>query len=172
MLYMQTDRRWKKLQLGEGKTTLGAEGCAVCSLAMWLCANRAYNYTPRELNAILKDAVGGFVNTNWVNWAELKYILPGVIYEGRLDWANTPADLTKLEAYYPCIVYVDYYPGRKGFQQHFLLLKNAQGEALDPMNGVINVVPTYGESLQKALYGAILLRFDRNEKQKLVESCL
>ena len=172
MLYMQTDRRWRKLILGEGKTTLGQEGCAVSSLAMWLCLQRAYTYNPRELNYILKDAVGGFTNGNWVNWPELKYILPGVIFDGRLDWANKPADLTRLEEYYPCIVYVDYYPNKKGFQQHFVVLKNASGEALDPTNGEINLIPTYGTTLEKALYGAILLRFDRNEKLKLTESCL
>jgi hypothetical protein len=65
-LFRQSDARWRKDQLGTGKTSVSAEGCAVSSAAMVLAAY-GVDTDPGRLNAALTESEG-FENHNRIIW--------------------------------------------------------------------------------------------------------
>lgn len=154
---LQTDLRWRKLKLGSGSATIGQAGCAITALCQWLNWHYQTLWTPRQMNAVLNDADGGYYNSNLLNWGLLPRIFPGLIeYRGRADWQKVPAKLEEIAPYLPAIIYVNFTPAAR-FSQHFVLLKTMSGELIDPMYGALDLCPRYGPSPQVAICGFIKL---------------
>ncbi len=72
--FRQGDDRWRDDQLGPAATTLGAEGCAVCSAAMVL-ASYGIDTDPQRLNSFLKTN-GGFTPRGWLYWEKAAELAP------------------------------------------------------------------------------------------------
>lgn len=93
----QRDPRWANIQLGDGSTTIGQDGCFITCIAMLL------NRTPDVINQQLKEK-GGYAgdNKNEVNWTTLSSIFPGITV--RREWSYNNEDV---KAHVPVLVQVD-----------------------------------------------------------------
>ena len=87
----QQDPRWKNTGLGFGKnSTIGAYGCAMTSVCMWL-SGFGYPETPDTLNTKLKQR-GGFVQDAIV-WGAVSAIYPKVKYKNLVLCRDTDAPI-------------------------------------------------------------------------------
>ena len=132
----QQDPRWKNTGLGFGKnSTIGAYGCAMTSVCMWL-SGFGYPETPDTLNTKLKQR-GGFVQDAIV-WGAVSAIYPKVKYKNLVLCRDTDAPIDAISgaiaAGQPVILEVDSSP-RSGLQTHWVVAYAKMGKdflILDP----------------------------------------
>ena len=132
MMYSQLDDRWQRVMLGESSTTIGANGCLVCSVASgladsgvdiyglppdpprlnrWLARNRGFVASrdrPRERNLFVFDSLGAL----------------GVKMVAYIDARTRPAPTKRLEEALEkenqfAAIHVDFRPGGTP-QQHWV----------------------------------------------------
>jgi hypothetical protein len=67
--FLQTDARWSKDEIGGSRESLGAVGCAICSVSMAL-AHHGIELTPGQLNEKLKTREG-YTAQGWLKWNKI-----------------------------------------------------------------------------------------------------
>ena len=118
----QQDPRWKNTNLGfSSDSTIGAYGCAMTSVCMWL-SGFGYPETPDTLNAKLKQN-GGYVQ-DAIIWSAVSGIYPKVKYKNLVLCRDTDAPLDvisgSIAAGQPVILEVDSSP-KPGLQTHWVV---------------------------------------------------
>src|SRR5512145_909968 len=118
----QQDPRWKNINLGfSNDSTIGAYGCAMTSVCMWL-SGFGYPETPDTLNANLKQR-GGFVQ-DAIIWSAVSTIYPKIRYKNLVLCRDTDAPLEviagAIAAGQPVILEVDSSP-KPGLQTHWVV---------------------------------------------------
>jgi hypothetical protein len=132
----QQDPRWKNINLGlSSDSTIGAYGCAMTSVCMWL-SGFGYPETPDTLNARLKQR-GGFVQ-DAIIWSTVSAIYPKIRYKNLVLCRDTDAPLNVISgaiaAGQPVILEVDSSP-KPGLQTHWVVAYAQKGNdflILDP----------------------------------------
>lgn len=132
----QQDPRWKNIKLGNSKTsTIGAYGCAMTSVAMYL-SGFGYPETSQTLNEKLKQR-GGYVN-DAIIWGAVSGIYPKVRFKNLIICRDTdaPIDLigNSIAAGQPVLLEVDSSP-KSGLQTHWVVAYKKVGKdflILDP----------------------------------------
>jgi hypothetical protein len=74
--FAQSDARWRNNPLGPTSSSLGAEGCAVCSAAMVL-SYYGVDVDPGRLNEFLSENEG-YTEQGWLYWEKAAAFQPGV----------------------------------------------------------------------------------------------
>jgi hypothetical protein len=74
-LYLQTDPRWSKQQIGGSEESIAAAGCTLCCLSMAFECH-GIPMRPDKLNALLK-ASGGYTQKGWVIWKVVETVSGG-----------------------------------------------------------------------------------------------
>jgi hypothetical protein len=72
--FFQADEKWRDDQLGYSSGTLGAEGCAIASVAM-IFKFYGIDTDPQRLNWFL-DAADGYTPQGWVYWEKAAELAP------------------------------------------------------------------------------------------------
>lgn len=67
--FLQTDARWSKDEIGGSRESLGAVGCAICSVSMAL-AHHGIEMPPGQLNEKLKTKEG-YTEQGWLKWNKI-----------------------------------------------------------------------------------------------------
>jgi hypothetical protein len=67
--FLQTDGRWSKDEIGGSRESLGAVGCAICSVSMAL-AHHGIEMPPGQLNEKLKTKEG-YTEQGWLKWNKI-----------------------------------------------------------------------------------------------------
>jgi hypothetical protein len=176
----QRNKAWASTHLGFSEQTIGAYGCAITCLAMWLNAvlpEDNATYDPQNINTILRANTGGFHSKNLLNWPRLPSIWPFVKYSGRMDMPARPAQASQMaeidrrvNAGVPVIIYVDSSLSEPGLQQHFVMVSGmleADYVIADPwFADTAALCPRYGKSPAQAICGIILLDFDAGKVKR------
>jgi hypothetical protein len=132
----QQDPRWKNNKLGfSNNSTIGAYGCAMTSVCMWL-SGFGFSETPDSLNSKLK-AVGGYYQDAIV-WGAVSSIYPKVKFKNLVVCRDTDAPIdaigNSIAAGQPVILEVDSSP-KSGLQTHWVVAYQKVGKdfyVLDP----------------------------------------
>ena len=132
----QQDPRWKNINLGfSSDSTIGAYGCALTSVCMWL-SGFGYPETPDSLNSKLKQR-GGFVQ-DAIIWGAVSAIYPQVKYKNLILCRDTDAPLDAIAGAVATgqqvILEVDSSP-KPGLQTHWVVAYAKNGNdflILDP----------------------------------------
>lgn len=146
--FAQADARWRLDRMGESPGTLGAEGCAVTSVAMAL-AYYGMSVDPQRLNGFLSQ-YNGYTERGWLYWEAAAEFEPGKVrhvYEDLPSYRLMDWNLLKGN---PLIVRIR--PFGRG--THFVLLVGKQGweyVAQDPGSGGRKVPLSTFESPVEAL---------------------
>ena len=119
--FKQGDDRWRTDALGPTATTIGAEGCAVCSAAMVL-ASYGIDTDPQRLNAFLKTN-GGFTERGWLYWEKAAEIAPGKVRHAYEDAPSYHLIDENLAEGNPVIVRMRYPSG----VTHFVVIAGKDG---------------------------------------------
>ncbi|MGD0613604.1 MAG: SH3 domain-containing protein [Anaerolineales bacterium] len=165
----QRDPRWSGQTLGFDNTlTIGADGCALTSLAM-LVNGYGFTETPTTINQKLQ-AMGsgvGFMGAMIV-WGALTRAFPSIVYQRVIVCQNQPAPLTdintSLAAGQPVVVQIDRSP-LPGPPTHWVVLYEKQGSdylMLDPWPSPADSQPVtlmsrygLGRPIQKVITAAV-----------------
>jgi hypothetical protein len=67
--FLQTDARWSNDEIGGSRESMGAVGCAICSVSMAL-AHHGIEMTPGQLNEKLKTKAG-YTERGWLKWSTI-----------------------------------------------------------------------------------------------------
>ena len=161
----QQDPRWKSVHLGNSNLTLGAYGCAVTCVAMYLSG---FNYAEdtASLNTKLKSN-GGFVDAAIV-WGAVSSIYPKVIYKNLILCRDTDAPIDMIgnavNAGQPVLLEVDSSPS-SGLQTHWVVAYKKVGKdflILDPYPypsdaGEVSLMARYsqGKELKRSITAAV-----------------
>ncbi len=146
--FAQADPRWRLDRMGESPGTLGAEGCAVTSVAMAL-AFYGMDVDPQRLNGFLSQC-NGYTERGWLYWeaaAEFEAGKVRHVYEDLPSYRLIDWNLLKGN---PVIVRIRPHGGGT----HFVLLVGKQGWeyiAQDPGSGGRKVALSTFESPVEAL---------------------
>ncbi|RPH55816.1 MAG: DUF3380 domain-containing protein, partial [Chloroflexi bacterium] len=132
----QQDPRWKNTKLGfSNDSTIGAYGCAMTSVCMWL-SGFGFPETPDSLNTKLK-AAGGYVQ-DAIIWGAVSAIYPKVKHKNLLLCRDTDAPIdaigNSIAAGQPVLLEVDSSP-KSGLQTHWVVAYKKMGKdfyILDP----------------------------------------
>jgi hypothetical protein len=131
---MIDDRFWQKKEMWAGLrlgtrvgSTIGGEGCLVCSEARALTRRTGVYIAPWELNKALVE-IGGYVNGNDLRFAAITQLEPQLRFVDVLDFSGGPfslADEAKLQQLwetgnYEFLVQVDFRLTIAGLQQHWV----------------------------------------------------
>ena len=163
----QQDPRWKNTKLGfSNDSTIGAYGCAMTSVCMWL-SGFGYPETPASLNEKLKQR-GGFVQ-DAIIWGTVSALYPKVKYKNLILCRDTDAPIDvisgSIAAGQPVILEVDSSP-KAGLQTHWVVAYAKVGKdflILDPwpypteQGKDISLMTRYsqGKELKRAITAAI-----------------
>ena len=161
IILSQRDPRWAKLHYGATQaasgSTIGAYGCAITALAMWLNVmlepKRVYDPIRVQDELLINGAYlpGSNPKTyNLVDWERLPRIYP-LRYAGRIHCVKRAATTKEIEQVMfrvvdrkvPIILYVDIQPDQTGFQQHFVL-----ATGVDSQSRFVVADPWYGDEKQ------------------------
>ena len=93
----QRDLRWTNVKLGTSNTTIGGYGCLLTCVTMYTNWLLNANYTPPEMNEIIKEK-NGFVQGNLFRFASLVEAFPQIGLDKLLRTPLVPADLTVIDA--------------------------------------------------------------------------
>jgi len=168
-LYSQRDARWRDTVYAGGMT-FGKAGCYVTCVAM-LASLAGYADEPPEVARRLAQA-GCFAGAQLSFPQRIPQAYPLLVWEGRRDWRNWPADLDWLRQQLddgPVILEVEFVPGgaQPPDDQHFVVAEafTLKGDDLliaDPWDGsATRLLERYALEhwdLARAIYGARLLR--------------
>jgi hypothetical protein len=123
----QNDEKWKNVNLGNSKETIGSWGCLMTSATMML-NGIGYNETPDSVNDKMKKA-GGFQGALFIP-SVLPLIWPNCSYRTMQPCENSPAPIAQIDAAVaagkPVILQVDWNK-QAGIQTHFVLVKEKKG---------------------------------------------
>ena len=140
----QRDPRWANILLGTSKTTtIGSHGCTITCLAM--LAGVSPDYVNDRLNE-----VGGFANTNLVNWTKIQAALPNL----QFVWRGTPYDNDRVKNALPALVEVDFDGTGRDDDRHWVVYKGSQ-RLNDPWDGKEKPTSSYPKQTGYALIKVI-----------------
>ena len=161
----QQDPKWKDMKLGTSNLTLGAYGCAVTSLAMYLSG---FNYPEdaASLNTKMRN-LGGFVDAAIV-WGAVSTIYPKIRYKNLILCRDTDAPIdmigNSVSAGQPVLLEVDSSPA-SGLQTHWVVAYKKVGKdflILDPFpypsdKGEVSLMARYsqGKELKRSITAAV-----------------
>ncbi len=156
--FCQRNGNWTGLPLGTAaNSTIGGQGCLICSVAKMLQAAAGVTYTPWELNKKLVE-VGGYANGNELVFGAISRIEPRILFLERRDYSNrafpieADAEIQALLARGGmAIVQVNFRfvddPGH--LHEHWLyVLKIQRDEQVAPFNAWFCFDPWYGEMVE------------------------
>lgn len=147
----QRDPRWASVKLGTSNTTIAGYGCLLTDITMYTNFLLGTNYTPAEMNEIIKK-VGGFVSGNLFRFAALWEAFPDKIGSDKFIRCDlVPAPLSEIDAILkdrrPVIVETRM---SNHTQEHWALIigkQNGKYVANDPWTGKrIDFENTFGEA--------------------------
>ena len=121
-LFSQADEAWKMDRMGPSQGNLGAEGCAVTSVAM-LFAYYGIDVDPKRLNQFLSDW-NGYTEQGWLYWEAAAAYTQGRVehvYEDLPSYRLMDANLIRGN---PVVVRVRPFGGRT---THFVLVTGKKG---------------------------------------------
>jgi len=167
-LYSQRDPRWRDLEYTAG-WTFGQAGCLVVCVAMVASYFGIADEPPEVAHKL--NAAGCFSDGCLSYPERIPRAYPALVWSGRVDWRNVPADLDALAAELeemPVIVEVEYNPGGAipPKDQHFVVAEGFTPDGLDlliadPRDGAATrLLERYALehwSLERAVYGLRLL---------------
>ena len=119
--FFQADEKWRNDQLGYSSGTLGAEGCAIASVAM-IFKFYGIDTDPQRLNWFL-DAAGGYTPQGWLYWEKAAGLAPNRVkhvYESFASYRLIDLNLARGN---PVIVRVRL----KNGITHFVVIAGKQG---------------------------------------------
>ena len=125
----QRDSRWANIKLGTSDKTIGSHGCTITCLASIL------GVTPDVVNSRLNE-IGGYANTNLVNWSKLPTAFPQIKSTKRVTAYNNDEVSQNL----PCLVEVD--GARIGATKHWVVYMGNK-EMMDPWYGTVKGTSYY-----------------------------
>lgn len=137
----QRDDRWKLKRLGYGTGTIGSYGCLLTSATIILNYFTGKNYTPDEVNEVMKANNGytGETKNLWI-WAVFAKVFP-VEYTLNHSGSYDDADVKKwINKKIPVIIKVDGKP--IGGLSHYVVAVG-DGKIADPYFGDIRPFSTY-----------------------------
>jgi hypothetical protein len=119
--FFQADEKWRDDQLGYSNGTLGAEGCAIASVAM-IFKFYGIDTDPQRLNWFL-DAADGYTPQGWVYWEKAAELAPDRtrhVYEDLPSYFLIDSNLARGN---PVIVRLRF----KNGVTHFVVIAGKQG---------------------------------------------
>jgi hypothetical protein len=119
--FFQADEKWRDDQLGYSNGTLGAEGCAIASVAM-IFKFYGIDTDPQRLNWFL-DAADGYTPQGWVYWEKAAELAPDRtrhVYEDLPSYFLIDSNLARGN---PVIVRLRFKSG----VTHFVVIAGKQG---------------------------------------------
>jgi hypothetical protein len=119
--FFQADEKWRNDQLGYSNGTLGAEGCAIASVAM-IFKFYGIDTDPQRLNWFL-DAADGYTPQGWVYWEKAAELAPDRtrhVYEDLPSYFLIDSNLARGN---PVIVRLRFKSG----VTHFVVIAGKQG---------------------------------------------
>ena len=119
--FFQSDEKWREDQLGYSSGTLGAEGCAIASVAM-IFKFYGIDTDPQQLNWFL-DTADGYTPQGWLYWEKAAELAPDRVrhvYEDLPSYALIDSNLARGN---PVIVRLR----MKNGVTHFVVIAGKQG---------------------------------------------
>ncbi len=166
----QQDPKWKNTKLGNSSLTIGAYGCALTSVAMFL-SGFDYEEDPATLNAKMKSN-GGFVNAAIV-WGAISVLYPKIKYKNLIICRDTDAPIDMIgnatRAGQPVLLEVDNSP-KSGLQAHWVVAYEKAGKdflILDPWpypsdTEAVSLMARYsqGKELKRSITAAVFYEYE------------
>ena len=155
--------------------------CAICSLAKFLSELLDIDLLPTTLYKLLKDNNG--LDGNLVKWNSIKNFFDVSVHT--ILWTKDRKVHTELDLIQPpCIVSMDGNRIKKGYQSHFVYLRNwnyelvrnnnnklpydikstsyvkkiVNGAIFCPINGELLLIPHFGSNLRNSIYSVINIK--------------